>query len=176
MKKVLLILAVLGLFSFQASAQRFAYVDSELILKQIPEYASAERQVKSLTDQWQKQVDDRLAEVERMYKAYQTDRVMLTPQQRVDMEQQIVAREKAAKDFQRQKFGFEGELYVERMKLIKPIQDKVAQAVEAVAEANQLDVIFDKQGTQVMMLYSSPRLDKSNEVLQRLGIRVNTGR
>ncbi len=171
MKKLFLVLAVLGLFSFKASAQRFAYVDSEYILKQVPEYAAAERQVKGLSDQWQKMVDERLSEVERLYKTYQTDRVMLSPQQRVEREQQIVEKEKAAKDFQRQKFGFEGELFVQRMKLIKPVQDRVAQAVQAVAESSQLDVIFDKQGTQVMMLFANPRLDKSNEVLQRLGIR-----
>ncbi|KAA8475885.1 periplasmic chaperone for outer membrane proteins Skp [Arcticibacter tournemirensis] len=173
MKKLLLIIAFVCVSGLSAFAQRFAYVDSEYILKHIPEYNSAQKQLDALSQQWQKQVDDRLAEVEKLFKAYQADQVMLTPDMRKRREEEIVEKEKAAKEFQRQKFGFEGELYQQRIKLIKPIQERVARAVEAVAESNQLDMILDKN-SQVILLYASSRLDKSNEVITRLGYKPGT--
>jgi len=111
--------------------------------------------------------------VEKLFKAYQADQVMLTPDMRKRREEEIVEKEKAAKEFQRQKFGFEGELYQQRIKLIKPIQERVARAVEAVAESSQLDMILDKN-SQVILLYASSRLDKSNEVITRLGYKPGT--
>lgn len=173
MKKLLLLIAFICVSGVSAFAQRFAYVDSEYILKHIPEYSSAQKQLDALSQQWQKQVDDQLAAVEKLYKAYQADQVLLTPEMRKQREQEIVEKEKAAKDFQRQKFGFEGDLYQQRMKLIKPIQERVARAVEAVAESSQLDMIFDKN-SQVLLLYASPRLDKSNDVITRLGYKPGT--
>ena len=156
-----------------AFAQRFAYVDSEYILKHIPEYISAQKQLDALSQTWQKDVDTRFAEVEKMYKAYQADQVLLTDEMRKRRENEIVEKERAAKEFQRAKFGFEGELYQQRIKLIKPIQDRVAKAVEAVAENAQLDMIFDKN-SNVIMLYASLRLDKSNDVITRMGYKPGT--
>lgn len=151
-----------------AFAQRFAYVDSEYVLEHIPEYVSAQKQLDVQSKQWQEQVDARLKEVENMYKSYQADLALLTPQVRRERENAIVEKEKAAKEFQRQKFGFEGDLYKQRVRLIEPIQERVARAIEAVAESNQLDMILDKN-SEVILLYASPRLDKSNEVIIRLG-------
>lgn len=173
MKRLLLIISFICVSGVAAFAQRFAYVDSEYILKHIPEYNSAQKQLDALSQQWQKQVDDRLAEVEKLYKAYQSDQVLLSPEMRKQREQEIVEKEKTAKDFQRQKFGFEGDLYQQRIKLIKPIQERVAKAIQAVAESNQLDMIFDKN-SQVLLLYASPRLDKSNDVITRLGYKPGT--
>jgi len=173
MKKVLLIVCFALFAGFSSFAQRFAYVDSEYILKHIPEYTSAQKQLDALSQTWQKEVDSRFAEVEKMYKAYQADQVLLTDEMRKRRENEIVEKEKAAKDFQRAKFGFEGDLYQQRIKLIKPIQDRVAKAVEAVAENAQLDMIFDKN-SNVIMLYASLRLDKSNDVITRLGYKPGT--
>src|SRR5690606_9795057 len=127
-----------------AFAQRFAYVDSDYILKHIPEYTSAQKQLDALSAQWQKDVDARFAEIENMFKAYQADQVLLTEEMRRRRENEIIEKENAAKEFQRVKFGFEGELFQTRTRLIKPIQDRVAKAIQAVADAQQLDMIFDK--------------------------------
>jgi len=168
MKRLLFILAFVCLSGASAFAQRFAYVDSEYVLEHIPEYVSAQKQLDALSKQWQTQVDARLKEVENMYKSYQADLALLTPQVRRERENAIVQKEKAAKEFQREKFGFEGDLYQQRVKLIQPIQERVASAIEAVAESNQLDMILDKN-SEVILLYASSRLDKSNEVITRLG-------
>lgn len=173
MKKLIFILAFLMVGGMSAMAQRFVYVDSEYILKHIPEYNSAQKQLDALSEQWQKEVDTRFAEVERLYKAYQADQVLLTDDMRKRRENEIVEKEKEAKEFQRLKFGFEGELFQQRSKLIKPIQERVAKAIQAMSEAQQLDVVFDK-GSEVMMLYANPRLDRSNEVITRLGYKPGT--
>ncbi|WP_207535082.1 OmpH family outer membrane protein [Desertivirga arenae] len=173
MKKILLICCFTLISGLSAFAQRFAYVDSEYILKHIPEYLSAQKQLDALSQQWQKEVDGRFADVEKMYKAYQADQVLLTDEMRKRRENEIVEREKEAKEFQRQKFGFEGELYQQRVKLVKPIQERVAKAVEAVAENAGLDMVFDKN-SNVIMLYASLRLDKSNDVITRLGYKPGT--
>ena len=154
-------------------AQRFVYVDSEYILKHIPEYNSAQKQLDALSDQWQKEVDTKFADIEKLYKAYQADQVLLTDDMRKRREAEIVEKEKQAKEFQRQKFGFEGELFQQRSRLIKPIQERVAKAVQALAEDQQLDVVFDK-GSDITMLYANARLDISNEVITRLGYKPGT--
>jgi len=173
MKKLALILFfVCGAF-LSSMAQRFVYVDSEYILKHIPEYNSAQKQLDALSDQWQKEVDLKFADIEKLYKAYQADQVLLTDDMRKRREAEIVEKEKQAKEFQRQKFGFEGELFQQRSRLIKPIQERVANAVQALAEDQQLDVVFDK-GSDVTMLYANARLDRSNEVITRLGYKPGT--
>ncbi|MDO8992729.1 MAG: OmpH family outer membrane protein, partial [Daejeonella sp.] len=106
--------------------------------------------------------------IEGLFKAYQADQVLLTEVMRKTRENEIIEKEKEAKEFQRLKFGFEGELFQVRTKLIKPIQDRVSKAVQAVADAQQLDMIFDKN-SEITLLYASPRLDKSNDVITRLG-------
>jgi outer membrane protein len=153
-----------------AFAQRFAYVDSDYILKHMPEYLSVQKQLNALSDEWQKEVDDKFAEVDRMYKAYQADKVLMTPEMMKRREADIADKEKAAKDFQRQKFGPDGELTQRSNALIKPIQDRIAKAVQAVAESDNIDMIFDKN-SEVIMLYASPRYDKSADVIIKLGLK-----
>ncbi|MBC7743657.1 MAG: OmpH family outer membrane protein [Flavobacterium sp.] len=168
MKKTLIILFCVFAFSFAASAQRFAYVDSDYILKHIPEYNAAQKQLDALSGQWQKEVDTRFEAIEKLYKTYQADQVLLTEDMRKRRESEIIEKEKEAKEFQRVKFGFEGDLFQQRTRLVKPIQEKVSKAVQAVADAQQIDMIFDKN-SEIMLLYASPRLDKSNDVITRLG-------
>jgi len=170
MKKILLSLAIICLAATASFAQRFAYVDSEYILKHIPDYASAQKQLAALSDQWQKQVDTRFQEIDRLYKAYQADQVLMTADMKKRREAEIVEKEKAAKDFQRQIFGPDGDLSKKSNDLIKPIQDRVAKAVQAVAESENLDMVFDKN-SEVMMLYANPRYDKSAAVITRLGLK-----
>ena len=173
MKKILIIVLLLAFTVLGAYAQRFAYVDSDYILKHIPEYNSSQKQLDALSLQWQKEVDSKFIAIEGLFKAYQADQVLLTELMRKTRENEIIEKENEAKEFQRLKFGFEGELFQARTKLIKPIQDRVSKAVQAVAEAQQLDMLFDKN-SEITLMYASPRLDKSNDVIIRLGYKPGT--
>jgi len=169
MKKVILLI-FFTFAGFTAFAQRFAFVDSDYILKHIPEYAAAQKQLAALSDQWQKEVDSKGQEIERMYKAYEADKVLMTADMKKRREAEITDKEKEVKNFQRLKFGPDGELAKKSDALIKPIQDKLTKAIQAVAESEDLDVIFDKN-SEVIMLYHNPRYDKSADVITRLGLK-----
>jgi len=168
MKKLVGILVLSVVASSAAMAQRFAYVDTEYILKHIPEYIAAQKQLDALSVQWQEEVDNRFADIEGLYKKYQEDQVLLSEEMRRKREDEIVLKEREAREFQRQKFGFEGDLFQERVKLIEPIQDRVAQAIQAIATDQSLDIVLDK-GSEVTFLYANPRLDKSDDIITRLG-------
>lgn len=173
MKKAILLLAFTLLTLTGAFAQRFAYVDSDYILKHMPEYTSAQKQIEALSVQWQKEVDQRFQEIDRLYKAYQADQVLMTADMKKRREAEIADKEKTTKDFQREKFGPDGELAKKSNAIIKPVQDKMAKAIQAVAENESLDMIFDKN-SEVIMLYANPRYDKSNDVLTKLGLKGAT--
>ncbi|WP_262248427.1 OmpH family outer membrane protein [Parapedobacter soli] len=168
MKKLVGILVLSIVASSAAMAQRFAYVDTEYILKHVPEYLAAQKQLDALSVQWQEEVDNRFADIENLYKKYQEDQVLLSEDMRRKREDEIVMKEREAREFQRQKFGFEGDLFQERVKLVQPIQDRVAQAIQTIATDQGLDIVLDK-GSEVTFLYANPRLDKSNDVITRLG-------
>ena len=169
-KKIILLVAFTFVSVTAALAQRFAYVDSEYILKHIPDYISAQKQLGALSDQWQKDVDARFQEIDRLFKAYQADQPLMTAEVKKRREEEIVNKEKEAKDLQREKFGPEGELSKRSSTIIKPIQDKVAKAVQALVEAENLDMVFDKN-SEVIMLYANPRYDRSADVITRLGLK-----
>src|SRR5579872_4402056 len=169
MKKIILLI-FLTFTAFSTFAQRWAFVDSDYILKHIPEYTAAQKQLAALSDQWQKEVDAKSQEIERMYKAYDADKILMTADMKKRREAEIADKEKEVKDFQRVKFGPDGELAKKSDALIKPIQDKVMKAIQAVAESEDLDMIFDKN-SEVIMLYANPRYDKSADVITRLGLK-----
>jgi outer membrane protein len=173
MKKILVILCLTFITATTAFAQRFAYVDSDYILKHMPEYASAQRQLEALSAQWQKEVDAKYQEIDRLYKAYQADEVLMTPDMKKRRQAEIDDKERSAKEFQREKFGPDGELTQKSNSMIKPIQEKMEKAVQAVAENDNIDMIFDKN-SEVMMLYASPRYDKSADVIIKLGLKPGT--
>jgi outer membrane protein len=168
MKKIILLI-FFTFTAFTTFAQRFAFVDSDYILKHIPEYAAAQKQLTALSNQWHKEVDGKSQEIERLYKAYEADKVLMTADMKKRREAEIADKEKEVKNFQRQKFGPDGELAQKSTALIKPIQDKLTKAIQAVAETDDLDMIFDKN-SEVVMLYANPRYDKSNEVITKLGL------
>lgn len=170
MKKILIIMAFTFATASAAMAQRLAFVDSDYILKHMPEYASAQRQLEALSAQWQKEVDQRYQEIDRLYKAYQADEVLMTPDMKKRRQAEIDDKEKTAKDFQRQKFGPDGELTQKSNAAIKPIQDKMTKAIQAIAESEDIDMIFDKN-SEVMMLFANPRYDKSADVITKLGLK-----
>ncbi|MCX2479178.1 OmpH family outer membrane protein [Pedobacter sp. MC2016-15] len=172
MKKVILI----GFLMFATSAvfaQKFAYVDTEYILKNLPEYKSSLNQLNTLSQQFQKESDANFTAIDKMYKAYQADQVLLTDDMRKRRENDIIEKEKDAKEYQRQKFGPEGELFQTRTKLLKPIQDKVTKVIADLAKTKFLDFIFDKSSESTMMIYSSSNYDLSNDVIIRLGYKPN---
>ena len=154
--------------SYSAMAQRFAFVDTEYILQHIPEYLAAQKQLDDLSVQWQDEVDDRFAEIEDLYKKYQEEQVLLSPEMRRQREDEIINKELETKEFQRLKFGYEGDLFKEKIKLIQPIQERVANAIQQIAAEQALDIILDKGG-EVVFLYANPRLDKSDDVIVKLG-------
>lgn len=169
MKKIILLI-FLTFTGFSTFAQRWAFVDSDYILKHIPEYAAAQKQLAALSSQWQKEVDAKSQEIERMYKAYDADKILMTADMKKRREAEIADKEKEVKDFQRQKFGPDGELAKKSDALIKPVQDKLMKAIQAVAESQDFDMIFDKN-SEVIMLYANPRYDKSADVITRLGLK-----
>ncbi|MGO1245026.1 MAG: OmpH family outer membrane protein [Sphingobacterium sp.] len=169
MKKIIFVIAILLTASFGAvKAQSVAYVDSEFILKHIPEYVTAQKQLDEMSTNWQQEVDKQYAAIETMYQAYQNDQVLLNDDMRKRREDEIVNKEKEVKEFQRQKFGFEGDLFKERTRLIQPIQDRVTSAIKDVATTQGVDLILDK-GSEVTFLFANPKLDKSNDIITKLG-------
>lgn len=156
-------------FAAPLTAQKLGYVDSDLILKKMPEYKSAQKQLDDLAARWQSQADSMQAEVDRLYKEYRAEAVLLTPDQKRSKEDNIVTRENLLFQFRETKFGQAGDLFKKREELIKPVQDKVFEAVEKVAKNEGLSFIFDKAGG-VMMLYADQKYDKTFEVMELLGI------
>lgn len=171
MKKLLIIF--IGFLAFSAGAQsnaaaKFGYVDTDYIMSQIPEYKAAQSELEKMSVQWQKEIDGKYAEVDKLYKAYQADAILLTEEMKKKRENEIINKEKEVKDLQKSRFGVDGELYKKRQELVKPIQDKVYNAIKAVAEKNGLGFIMDKSG-QVALLYANNKYDRSDDVLVYLG-------
>lgn len=168
MKKIILTLGLALTFCFVASAQKIAFVDTEYILGQIPEYKAAQAELDKQSVQWQKEIEAKYAEIDKMYKAYQAEQILLTEEMKKKREGDIVAKEKEAKDLQKQRFGVDGELFKKRQELVKPIQDKVYNSVKAIAEKGGYSIIFDK-ASDLTMLYTNSKNDKSDEVLEQMG-------
>jgi outer membrane protein len=172
MKLMIKITTLLAIFAFSSSsvlAQKFAYVDSEYILSQMPAYKSAQTQLNEISKQWQSEVDEKFVEIDKLYKQYQAEKVLLTKDMQTKRENEIIEKERAAKKFQNDKFGYEGELFKKRSELVKPLQDKLYEAINKVAKGNGLDFIFDKSG-DMLMLVSNSKYDRSDEVLEELGV------
>ena len=168
MKKIFLTLFVALMAAGMASAQKFALVDMEYILRNVPAYEMANEQLNQISQRWEKEVSELSKEAEAMYKNYQGDMVFLTDEQKKKREEEIVAKEKEVTDLRYKYFGPEGELYKKRQSLMKPIQEDVYNAVKAVAEEKGYQTIFDRASSQ-SIVFASPRIDVSNEVLAKLG-------
>jgi len=170
MKKFTLIavLVLTSLFGFTQTAAKFGYADTEYILSKIPEYKAAQSELDKMSIQWQKEIEAKYTEIDKLYKAYQADAVLLTDDMKKKRENEILNKEKEAKDLQKQRFGVDGELFKKRIELVKPIQDKVYNAIKSTAEKKGLGFILDKAG-QVTMLYANSKYDISDDVLNSLG-------
>ena len=168
MKRILIICGAVLLMAMNAKAQKFALVDMEYIMKNIPAYEMANEQLNQLSQRWQKEVEAKGKEVQTMYNNFKSDMVFLTDEQKQKREQEIVDKEKEANELKYKYFGPEGELYKKRQSLLKPIQDAVYHAVKKVSEERGYQVIFDRASSQ-SIIFASPKIDVSNEVLTKLG-------
>lgn len=168
MKKLFISLCLLAGMAFSANAQKFAMVDMEYIMKNIPSYETANDQLNQVSKKWQSEVDIQMQEVQKMYKNYQTELVFLSEDMKVKREEEIVAKEKAAQELKRTYFGPEGELFKKRQSLMKPIQDEIYAAIQEVTKEKDLELVFDKSSA-MSVIFSSPKLDISDLVLQKLG-------
>ncbi len=168
MKKLILTLTLVIAAFAAASAQKFALVDMEYILKNVPTYEMANEQLNQLSQRWQKEVEAVGKEAETMYQSYLADKVFLTDEQAKKREEEIVAKEKEATELRYKYFGPEGELYKKRQTLLKPVQDDVYNAIKKVADERGYQAIFDRASSSDI-IYASPRIDVSNEVLAKLG-------
>ena len=168
MKRIALTVIAVVACAMASYAQKFALVDMEYILKNVPSYEMANEQLNQVSQRGQREVDDLAKEAEAMYKNYQSEMVFLTDDQKKKKESEIVAKEKEATELRYKYFGPQGELYKKRQALIKPIQDEVYNAVKKVSEERGYSVIFDRASSE-SIIFASPRIDVSNEVLAKMG-------
>lgn len=168
MKRIMTLAFVAIVFSASVAAQKFAFVDSEYILKNIPSYEAAQDEIDNLSEGWEAEVQEEYQAIEEMYKSYKAERVLLSEEMRQKREDEIIDREKAVKDLQQKYFGPEGDLFQKREELVKPIQDAIYKAVKELTAEGGYAIIFDT-ASGASILYSNPRYDKSDEILQKLG-------
>lgn len=168
MKKSLFILLMLFVVGASANAQKFALIDMEYILGNIPAYERANEQLEQVSKQWQGEIEKIVEEAKAMYKNYQSQIASLSEVQRGKKEEEIVAKEKSAADLRRKYFGPEGELNKKRESLLQPIQDKIYNAVKEIATQRGYAVVLDRASAS-SIIFASPNIDISNEVLAKLG-------
>ena len=170
MKKAFFFSLCFLVLSAASQAQRYAIIDTKYILDRIPDYKSAQKTLDDIAAGWQKEIDKQQAELDKMYKDFEAEQVMLSDELRKKREDQLFVKEKALRDLQRQRFGFEGDLFKKRQELIKPVQDKVYNAVQKLAVARGYDFILDKS-EGITVIFADPKLEKSEDVLKELGVR-----
>jgi outer membrane protein len=161
-------IVLMGLLPLTSKAQKIGYIDTEYILKNIPEYQEAQKQLDALAEQWQKQVESKYEAIDKMYKDYQAEEILLTEKMKNKRREEILEKEQDAKDFKKEKFGIDGELFKKRKELVKPIQEKIYKAVQETANVGRYAIIFDKS-SEATMVFSNPKYDKSDDVLRRMG-------
>ncbi len=171
MKKYILTVMACLFTVIGAHAQKYCYVNTEYILDNIPEYKSAMQQLDQISVNWQKEIEAKYAFIDKLYKDYQAEQILLTEEMRKKREEEIVNKEKEAKDLQKKRFGYDGDLFKKKQQLVKPIQDKIYNAIKKMAEEQRYAVVFDKSG-DLIMLYTNAKYDKSDEILLQMGYKA----
>jgi outer membrane protein len=161
---------MLALAGFSGYSQKYALIDTRYILDKMPEYKQAQKNLDSIAADWQKDIDTRQASLDKMYKDYDAEQVMLSDDLKKKREDQLYNKEKELRDLQRKRFGFEGDLFKKRQELVKPIQDRVYNAVQKLSVARGYDLVLDKS-EGITVIFADPKLDKSEDVLRELGIK-----
>ncbi len=170
MKKLLFISILCFAFAGGSFAQRYAVIDSKYILSKLPEYTEAQQKLDQFSKMWQQEIDQKSAALDKMYKDYDAEKVMLSDDLKKKREDEIYNKEKEVRDLQRQRFGYQGDLFKKREELIKPIQDKVYNAIQKLAAEKLYDFILDKSDG-ITVIFADPKLDKSDDVLKELGVK-----
>lgn len=155
---------------FSSSAQRYAVIDSKYILQKLPEYRSAQQSLDQFSEQWQQEIDKKSTDLDRMFKNFDAEQVMLSDELKRKREDELYNKEKELKDLQKKRYGYEGDIFKKRQELIKPIQDKVYNAIQRLAVAKSYDFILDKS-EGITVIFADPKLDKSDDVLRELGVK-----
>lgn len=168
MKKIINIMLLAFAVTVGVNAQKYALIDMQYILKNVPAYETANEQLDIVSKKWQKEIEVKRQEVEKLYKNYQTELVFLSDEMKVQREDEIVAKEKEVNELKRKYFGQDGELFKKRESLLKPIQDEIYTAVQEVAQQKGYDMIIDRS-SDMSLIYSAPKLDVSDIVLEKLG-------
>jgi outer membrane protein len=170
MKKVFL----LGIFSLLlvgvSQAQKYAIIDTKYILDKMPEYQQAQKQLDDVAATWQKDIDAMQKDLDKMYRDYDAEQVMLSDELKKKREDQLFVKEKSVRDLQRQRFGYEGDLFKKRQELVQPIQDRVYKAIQKLAVQRGYDFILDKS-EGITVIFADPKLEKSDDVLKELGVK-----
>jgi outer membrane protein len=169
MKKFFL-LATLSFVIITLQAQRYCVIDSKYILEKVPQYKEAQERLDQFSIQWQQEIDQKQTAVDKMLKDYDAEAVMLSDELKKKREDEIFNKEKELRDLQKKRFGFEGDLFKKRQELIKPIQDRVYNAVQKLAVDKQYDFILDKS-EGITVIFADPKLDRSDDVLKNLGVK-----
>lgn len=169
MKKLFYVF-VLVLSTAAVQAQKYAVIDTKYILSKIPEYVDADKKLAAVSEQWQKEIDEMQAVLDQMYKNYDAEQYMLSDELKKKRKDELFNKEKQVRDLQKKRFGYQGDLFKEREKLVKPIQDRVYNAIQKMAIARGYDFILDKS-EGITVIFADPKLDKSNDVLTTMGIK-----
>ncbi|HZH63279.1 MAG TPA: OmpH family outer membrane protein [Flavisolibacter sp.] len=169
MQKFLLLICFLSL-GIMGITQRYAIIDTKYILDKMPEYKTAQKQLDDIAATWQKEVDAAQVDLDKMYKDFDAEQVMLSDDLKQKRQDQLFNKEKALRDQQRKRFGFEGDLFKKRQELVKPVQDKVFNAVQKLAVQRGYDFILDKS-EGITVIFADPKLEKSDDVLRELGVK-----
>ena len=151
------------------NAQRFGYIDTDFILNKMPDYQKAQEEINQLSQAWEKEVQDMSKEIQSMYSALRAEQVLLTDEMKKERTEAIQKKEVEMKEYQKKVFGFGGLYFLKQQELVKPVQDKVWDAVDKVAKQNNLAIVFDKAG-ELVMIYTDPRFDYTDFVLDELGL------
>jgi outer membrane protein len=177
MKKILslsaglmLLICLLPGVAANAQSSRYAIVDTRYILEKMPEYKEAQKALDQFSLQWQKEIDEKQASLDKMYRDFEAERVMLSEELRKKREDELFVREKEVRDLQRKRFGFEGDLFKKRQELVKPIQDRVYNSIQKLAVNRQYDFILDKS-EGITVIFADPKLDRSEDILRDLGVK-----
>ena len=168
--KTILFAFLFSLASLAVNAQRYAIIDSKYILDKVPEYKEAQKKLDNFSELWQKELDQRQAAMDKMYKDYDAEQVMLTEVLKKKREDELYNKERELRDLQKRRFGFEGDLFKKRQELIKPIQDRVYNAIQKLAVEKLYDFILDKS-EGITVIFADPKLDKSDDVLRNMGVK-----
>ena len=170
MKKIILAFCFAAASCLVVNAQKYAIIDTRYILDKMPDYKTAQAQLDETAAQWQKDIDGMQATLDKMYVDFDGEKVMLSDELKKKREDQLFLKEKELRDLQRKRFGFEGDLFKKRQELIKPIQDKVYNAVQKMAVSRGYDFVLDKS-EGITIIFADPKLDKSEDVLKDLGVK-----